>query len=154
MARMEMALLLTSPDPVAWIGVAESPDGRADVLQFKTADGVDTKLLLDEKTHLPLMMAWPGVVQSFNRNNGNRGGGRGNFPQDQAPNQGRRGGGNRGSATLVQATLQMHVSDYKNVNGMKFPFLIQSGANEETTEELVVKSVRVNPSFKAEQFSK
>jgi hypothetical protein len=159
MARTEMALLVTSPDPVAWIGVAESPDGRADVLQFKTADGVDTKLLLDEKTHLPLMMAWPGVVQSFNRNNnnGNRGGGggRGNFPQDQQPNQGRRGGGgNRGNATLVQATLQTHLSDYKNVNGMKFPFLIQSGANEETTEELVVKSVKVNPVFKAEQFSK
>jgi hypothetical protein len=159
MARMVMALLLTptTSDPVAWVGVAESPDGKADVLQFKTADGVETRLLLDEKTHLPLMMQWQGVVQTFNRNNGNRsggGGGRGNFPQDQQPNQGRRGGGNRGNATVQQATLQMHVSDYKTVNGIKFPFLIQSGANEETTEELVVKNIRINPSFKPEQFSK
>ena len=161
MARMVMALLLTptTSDPVAWVGVAESPDGKADVLQFKTADGVDTRLLLDEKTHLPLMMQWQGVVQSFNRNNFNRngggGGGRGNFPQDQQPNRGNRGGGgNRGNATLQQATLQVHLSDYKNVNGIKFPFLIQSGANEETTEELVVKNIRVNPSFKPEQFSK
>jgi hypothetical protein len=153
MTRMVMALLMTSSDPVAWIGVAESPDGRADVLQFKTADGVDTRLLLDEKTHLPLMMAWQGTVQSFNR--GTPQGRGGNFPQDQAPNQGRRGGnGNRGGAAIVQATLQMHLSDYKAVNGIKFPFLIQSGANEETTEELVVKNIRVNPSFKPEQFSK
>jgi hypothetical protein len=162
MARMIMALLLTSPDPVAWIGVAESPDGKADVLQFHTADGADTRLLLDQKTHLPLMMAWQGTVQSFNRGNfqGGRGdfpGGRGgNFPQDQNPNQGRRGGGNNrgGQPTVQQATLQVHLSDYKNVSGIKFPFLIQSGANEETTEELVVKNIRINPSFKPEQFSK
>jgi hypothetical protein len=156
MTRMIMALLMTSPDPVAWIGVAESPDGRADVLQFKTADGVETRLLLDAKTHLPLMMAWQGTVQSFNRGNFQGQGRGGNFPQDQAPNQGRRGGnGNRGGgATVQQATLQMHVSDYKTVNGIKFPFLIQSGANEETTEELVVKNIRINPSFKPEQFAK
>jgi len=158
MARAIMALLLTSPDPVAWIGVAESPDGKADVLQFHTADNVDTRLLLDQKTHLPLMMAWQGTVQTFNRGNfqgGREGGGRGNFPQDQNPNQGRRGGNNRGGTpTVQQATLQMHLSDYKTVNGIKFPFLIQSGANEETTEELVVKNIRINPSFKPEQFSK
>jgi len=154
MSRMVMALLLSHPEPVAWIGVAESPDGRADVLEFKTPDGVATRMLLDEKSHLPLMLSWAGTVQSFNRGGGNRGGGGrgGNFPQDQAPNN--RGGGNRGGGVLQQATLQMHLSDYKAVNGIKFPFLIQSGANEETTEELVVKTIRVNPSFKAEQFSK
>jgi hypothetical protein len=144
MARMITALLLAPPDPIAWIGVAESPDGRADVLQFKGPDGVDTKLLLDEKTHLPLMLQWNGTVQSFNRGRGGN-------------EQGRRGGnnnGNRGNATVQQASLQMHLSDYKSANGLKFPFLIQSGANEETTEELVVKNVRVNPTFKPEQFSK
>jgi len=152
MSRMVMALLLSHPEPVAWIGVAESPDGRANVLEFTTPDGVATRLLLDEKSHLPLMMSWAGTVQTFNRGGGNRGGGgRGNFPQDQQPN---RGGNRGGGGVLQQATLQMHLSDYKTVNGMKFPFLIQSGANEETTEELVVKTIKVNPSFKAEQFSK
>src|SRR5262249_19534906 len=135
-------LLLAPPDPIAWIGVAESPDGRADVLQFKGPDGVDTKLLLDEKTHLPLMMQWNGTVQSPNRGRGNNNGNRGN------------NNGNRGGDTVQQASLQMHLSDYKSANGLKFPMLIQSGANEETTEELVIKTVRVNPTFKPEQFSK
>jgi hypothetical protein len=154
MARMITALLLMPPDPIAWVGVAESPDGKADVLQFKTPDGVETRLLLDEKTHLPLMMQWTGTTQVFNRGNNGGGGRGGNFPQDQAPNQGRRGGANRGGASVQQASLQMHLSDYKSANGLKFPYLIQSGANEETTEELVVKTIRVNPTFKPEQFSK
>ena len=164
MARLLMALTLSTSEPVAWIGVAESPDGRADVLEFKTPDGVATHLVLDEKTHMPLMLTWMGTVQTPFNNRGGGGGGnfRGgappNFPQSQSPQQaqqqaqqqqGRRGGGN---AAPQQAQLQMHLSDYKTVNGMKFPHLIQSGANNETTEELVVKSLRVNPSFKSDLF--
>ena len=163
MARLAMVLLLNPRgEEVAWIGIAESPDGRADVLEFKTPDGVATHLVLDEKTRLPLMLTWVGTVQSFNNNNrgggggGNfRGGGPPNFPQSQAPNQaqqqGRRGGNN--PQTPQQANLQMHVSDYKTVSGIKFPHLIQSGANNETTEELVVKNLRVNPSFRADLFT-
>jgi len=110
------------------------------------------------------MLTWMGTVQQqFNRG-GNPGGGgnfRGgappNFPQSQSPQQaqqqGRRGGGNA-AAQPAQAQMQMHLSDYKTVNGMKFPHLIQSGANNETTEELVVKSIRVNPSFRADLFTK
>jgi hypothetical protein len=165
-ARFTMLMLLTSAEPVAWIGVAESPDGRANVLEFKTPDGVANRLLLDEKTHMPLMLTWTGTVQNFqqqrgggNRGGGGGGGGRGaNFPQSQAPNQaqaqqGRQGRGGGGSAPQ-QAALQMYVSDYKTANGLKFPFLIQSGANNVTTEEMVVKSVRINPSFRADYFTK
>jgi hypothetical protein len=172
MARLAMLLVLNPRgEEVAWVGVAESPDGRADVLEFKTPDGVATHLVLDEKTHMPLMLTWVGTVQQqFNRGGGGgrggdfRGGGPANLPQSQQPNpnqgqqtlgqnqgQGRRGGGNN---TPQQANLQMHVSDYKTVSGIKFPHLIQSGANNETTEEFVVKSLRVNPSFRADYFTK
>ena len=48
----------------------------------------------------------------------------------------------------------MHLSDYKTVNGIKLPHLIQRGPNGETTEELVVKSYKINPSFKADTFTK
>ena len=120
----------------------------------------------DEKTHMPLMLTWVGTVQQqFNRGGGNRGGGGGgnrggggppNFPQSQAPNQGRRGGnaGILGNAAPQQANMQMHVSNYKTVSGIKVPHLIQSGANNETTEEFVVKNVRINPSFRADLFTK
>ena len=162
MARLVMALTLSTTETVAWIGIAESPDGRGDVLEFKTPDGVATHLVLDEKTHLPLMLTWIGPQQSFSNNRGGggnfRGGGAANFPQSQAPNQaqqqGRRGGGaGNNTQTPQMVNLQMHLSAYKTVSGMKFPHLIQSGANNETTEELVVKNLRVNPSFRADLFT-
>jgi hypothetical protein len=120
--------------------------------------------LLQARPDYVLMLAWTGVPQQqFNRGGGggNRGGGGGggfrgggNFPQSQAPNQtvpeGNRG--NRGGGQPQLVNLQMHVSDYKTVSGVKFPHLIQSGANNETTEEMVVKSIRVNPTFKADLF--
>ena len=154
MVRLNLAVLLASPEPVAWIGVAESPDGKADVLEIKTPDGVPTRLLLDAGTHMPLMLTWVGTPAATNfqgrGGRGNRGGGQAAPQGADADAQGRRGGG-RGGA---QATLQMHLSDYKTVNGIKLPHLIQRGANGETTEEFVVRSYKINPSFKAGTFTK
>jgi outer membrane lipoprotein-sorting protein len=59
-SRMLLAVLLTTDAPVAWIGTAQSPDGSADVLEITPAGGTPTRLLLDEKTHMPLMLTWTG----------------------------------------------------------------------------------------------
>ena len=140
MSRLAMVLLLRHPDPVAWIGTAESPDGTADVLEFKTPDGTPTRLLIDTKTRMPLMLSWTGVsIQMGGR--GGRGG---------AAGRGGRGGG----AAATQATLQLYVSDYKAVNGLRLPHLIQRGPNGETAEEFVVRTYRINPNFRAETFQK
>ena len=58
-----LAVLLTSDTPVNWIGTAKSPDGEADVLEIRTADGTGTRLLIDSKTRMPLMLTWTGVPQ-------------------------------------------------------------------------------------------
>ena len=64
--------------------------------------------------------------------------------------QGRRGRGPGGA----QATLEMHLSDYKVVNGLKLPHLITRGTNGETAEEWAIKSYRINPTFKGNTFTK
>ena len=161
MARLVMALLLTTTEPVAWVGVAESPDGKADVLEFKTPDGVATRFLLDAKTHMPLMMTWIGIARSsiiaaawWRRQLPRRRGAdfRSRSRRSRRSEQRTR----RRAAGMPRAAgaLQMHLSDYKTVNGIKLPHLIQRGANGETTEEFVVKSYRVNPSFQADPFTK
>jgi hypothetical protein len=140
-------------DPVAWIGVAESPDGRAMCSSSRRLMAWPRVCCSMRRSHLPLMMAWAGhgaVVQSRQRRHGAAAGVVANSRRTSNPI----GAATRGGRRPQQATLQMHLSDYKAVNGIKFPFLIQSGANEETTEELVVKNIRINPSFKPEQFSK
>ena len=149
MSRVLMGLLLTTTDSVVWIGTAKSPHGNADVLEFKTPDGVATRLFVDDKRHLPLMISWTGIPSGL---------GRGNFNNNNNNNNNRGGGPrggnqNRGNQSNNRpAPLQMYFSDYKTVNGIKLPHLIQGGANDETSEELVVKAYRVNPVLKADLF--
>ena len=177
-SRLLLALLVTTDSPVAWIGTAQSPEGTADVLEVKSSDGTATRLFLDSTTHVPLMMTWNGGGQRGGR--GGQGGFRGRgdgaaqggapqgAPQSggaepaapaQAPQagaavdaaQGRRG---RGAGGAPPATLEMHLSDYKVVNGVKLPHLITRGTNGQTAEEWAIKSYRINPNFKGNTFTK
>jgi uncharacterized membrane protein YgcG len=173
-ARLLLAMLLTTSSPVAWIGTAQSPEGTADVLEVKTADGVATRLFLDSTTHLPLMMTWSGGGQRAGRGGQGRGGntGQGGAPRGGDAAAPTRGGdaatpppqagaatdtvqGRRGRAAGgTPATLEMHLSDYKVVNGLKLPHLITRGTSGETAEEWAIKSYRINPNFKGNTFTK
>lgn len=171
-ARLLLAFLVSTDSPVAWIGTAQSPDGTANVLEVKSADGTATRLFLDSTTNMPLMMTWTGGGQRGGR--GGQGGGRGRgdagatgdarqggavpaapqaAPQGGAAVdavQGRRGRGFGGAP----ATVEMHLSEYKVVNGIKLPHLITRGTNGETAEEWAIKSYRINPTFKGNTFTK
>ena len=154
-SRLLLALLLTTDSPVAWIGTAQSPEGTADVLEVKSSDGTATRLFLDSTTHVPLMMTWNGGGQRGGR--GGQGGFRGAPAQEPQAGaavdaaQGRRG---RGAGGAPPATLEMHLSDYKVVNGVKLPHLITRGTNGQTAEEWTIKSYKINPTFKGNTFTK
>ena len=178
-SRLLLAFLLTTDSPVAWVGTAQSPEGNADVLEVKSSDGTTTRLFLESSTHMPLMMTWSGGAQRGGRGGqGGQGRGRGDAAaQGGAPQgapqqgggaeaaappaapqggaavdtaQGRRGRGAGGAP----ATLEMHLSDYKVVNGVKLPHLITRGTNGQTAEEWAIKSYRINPNFKGNTFTK
>jgi hypothetical protein len=181
-ARLLLAILLTTDNPVAWVGTAQSPEGTADVLEVKGPDGVATRLFLESTTHMPLMMTWTGGGQRAFRGGGQGQGGPGQGGQGRGGNFGQGGqrgpdgaarGGDPGAAPpagaapdTVQgrrtrpagggapATLEMHLSEYKAVNGIKLPHLITRGTNGETAEEWVIKSYRINPTFKGNTFTK
>ncbi len=61
-ARLSLGILLASPAvyplTFAYAGVAESPDGKADVLDVTGDGGFAVKLFIDQTTHLPLMLSW------------------------------------------------------------------------------------------------
>jgi hypothetical protein len=144
LSRFMLAWLVTTDGPAAWVATAESPDGKADVIEITPATGPAVRLFLDQATHMPLMMTWQGPApQLFVRGRGARGG--------------RDGSGQRGDGPppqREQATLQMTLGDYKTVSGVKLPHLITRGVNDMTIEEWTIKSYRVNPSFKADVFTK
>src|SRR4051812_18847876 len=98
LARYLVAFLVTTTETPAWLGTAVTPrDEKADVLEFKTADGTATRLFLDITTHMPLMMTYSGPPQRAGgqgRQGGNRGqGGRGQGGQAPAGQDGGNAGG-------------------------------------------------------------
>jgi hypothetical protein len=127
LARFRLIWLLDTDAPAAWVGTAESPDGKADVLEIQTTDG-PARLFLDQATHKPLMLTWHGA------------------------GLGRRGRG--GDPAPPQPTLQMTLGEYKAFNGIQLPQHVTRGVNGQTLEEWNVKSYSINPSFKADVFNK
>ena len=136
LARLALVWLLSVDGPVAWIGTAQAPEGTADVLEVRPANGVPTRLFLDPATHVPLMITWSGQPS--------RGGDirRRGAPAPPAP-----------TPAQGQATLELHMGDYKTVSGLKLPHLITRGTEGTTQEELKIKTFKINPNFKADTFT-
>ena len=146
-SRLLLMWLLRSDAPLAWIGIAESPDGKADVLGARYADGQPTRLFLEGSSHMPLMMQWEA---SPARAGGAGRRGRGGQPGGGAPAaEGARQGG---PAPL--ATFDMTFSDHREVNGIRLPYVITRGTDGKTTERWTISRYRVNPSFNAETFTR
>jgi hypothetical protein len=140
LARLQLVWLLVADGSAAWVGTAEAPDGRADVVEITPSSGPVTRLFLDQTSHVPLMITWQGTAPQFVL--AGRRGGRG----DGGPPPAARGG--------QPATLQITLAEYKTVNGIRLPHLITRGATDVTTEEWTIDSYRINPSFRADVFTR
>jgi outer membrane lipoprotein-sorting protein len=149
LARLSLMWLLTTSDPVVWVGTAQSPDGNADVLEVRPAEGAATRLFLDQATHMPLMMTTTGGGGrgGFNRRGGGPDGG-------AAPPAGNADGPRRGGQGGQPVTIETHLSEYKAEGGIKMPHLITRGVNGQTNEEWEIKSFKINPSLKGNTFTK
>ncbi len=180
-SRLLVTLLLSTDGTIAWIGTAESPEGSADVVEVTPAQGAASRLFLDTRTHMPLMITTTAGGGRGGRRGGDAGGRRGNGQGDGrgvgradgavdpgvgngprgdaepavADGQPRRGGARGGAQGPQQPiTIETHLSEYKAVNGIKFPHLMTRGVNGQTNEEWVVKNYKVNQTFKGNTFTR
>ncbi len=88
---------------VTYAGEAESPDGKADVIEVKNADGFAARLFIDKETHLPLMVTYQGPQGRVVTMGGPRGGGpRGGGPRT-APAPARRARRNRAGRSRTKS---------------------------------------------------
>jgi hypothetical protein len=150
LARFTVAFLLTSPVslPVEFSdgGEAESPDGKADVVNVKGPGSFAARLFFDKASHRPLMLSYQGVaprmvVQTM----------RGGPPAAAA-------GSAHGAEGAVPPTpqavdIQMFLDDYRAEDGVMLPHKISRSVDGKTTEEWTFKTIKVNPAFKADAFS-
>src|SRR6266571_940889 len=120
----------------AYAGEAESPDGKAYVIDVKGADNFAARLFIDEQTHLPLMVTYkapqPRVVQM------NRGERRGADLQKQMKDL-------QNQPPPPMADYTLYFDDWRDADGVKFPFKMRRAAAGDTTEEWTIDKVKVNP---------
>ena len=140
LTRFAIALVLTPPPHAqlvfSYAGEAESPDGRADVLDVKGAGGFAARLFLDKGAHRPLMMTYRDFDPRFIVPPKP-----GDPPGAAAPN----------TASLVE--LAWFFEEYRAVSGVQLPHRISRSIDGEPDEEWTFKTFTINPAFKADAFT-
>jgi hypothetical protein len=170
-ARQEISRLMlgwfgmTHPSVVVdytYAGEAESPDGKAFIVDAKSADGFAARLFIDEKTHLPVMVTYKGpqprIVTA-----GGPGPTAGAVTQTQVrpasqddqkrladEAKGRIDQMQKEPPAMVEYTL--FFDDWREEDGIKFPHAIRRSLGGTTTEEWSVNKVKVNPKIDPKKF--
>jgi hypothetical protein len=166
--RLLAALVVEGPQPWVDAGVAESPDGKADILEAKEDTGRTIRLFIDQATHLPLMVQYqdpkPMVMMA-----GGPGGPGGPGGAVRGPGGAVRGPGGPPPMTEEErekrieemrrtppqmGTYAMHLGDFKKVDGVMLPHKIDISLDGEPNEEWTVEKYKVNPTIKAETWEK
>lgn len=151
-ARLLIGWLLTTPSsfPVeySYAGEAESPDGKADVLDVKGADGFAARLFLDQQTHRPLMITYnekkPRVITQTATGH----------PRHPGDIEKRLEEAEAEAANQPDVEYRIHLSDYRDVNGILFPHKLTRSIENEVNEEIEITKVKINPQLKPEKFVK
>jgi hypothetical protein len=156
-ARLLIGWLLTTPAsfPVefSFAGEAESPEGKADVLEVKGPGRFSARLFLDQKTHYPLMLAYngrkPRVLTQTAPASAPK-----HTPGNQEDMEKRIKEMETEAAKQPEVEFRIYLSDYREVDGVSFPHKLTRAIEDEVNEELEIKNVKINPQLKPEKFSK
>jgi hypothetical protein len=201
------------PLTFSYIGQAEAPQGKADVLEAKAPPNFSMRLFINTQTHLPIMVSWE---QAAGRGPGGRGGpggpprggapeGRGAPPRPEGtgpagavpPNPGRgaatpppstapgttppqgappagapaagappagappagapgapAGAANAGRSATPPTPVEYRIyyADYRDVDGMQWPFRLRRAVGPDTTEETTFDRFKINSKIDPKKF--
>jgi hypothetical protein len=145
-----------------YAGEAESPDGKAFIVDAKSADGFAARLFIDETTHLPLMVTYQ-APQGRMLTVGAPppgGGGRTEGPPRAATADDRKrieADAERQISQLqteppAMVEYRLYFDDWRDEDGIKFPHSMRRAAAGTTVEEWTVSKVKVNPKIDPKKF--
>jgi hypothetical protein len=172
-ARLALGMFAGSlsgfPLTFSYVGQAEAPQGKADVLDVKGPANFAARLFIADNG-LPIMLSWTAPTPP----------GRGGLPPGAgAPGRGGPGGPPAGPAAPAgppaaggpggagvpgagvpgapgaggpQPEQRMFFADYRDVDGLKLPFRIRRAAGTETTEETIFDRFRINAKVDPKRF--
>jgi len=151
-ARLTLGMLMTTlssfPVEYSYAGEADSPDGKADVLDVKGPGNFAARLFLDQKSHKPLMLSYQGrkarmVMQSFQ-----------GAPRSEEEIKKHVAEAEAKAAAEPLVEYQIFFNDYREVNGISFPHRLTRSVENEVSEEIEMTKFKINPSIKPDRFEK
>jgi hypothetical protein len=146
-----------------YAGEAESPDGKAHVIDARDADGFSARVFIDQQTQLPLMVTYKApqpriVTRQAPRPAGSAAGQGGE--RRQMTEQERKKAREEAEKELqdlqreppVLVDYTVYFEDWREVDGINFPHKIRRAMSGTTNEEWTIEKVKVNPKIDAKQF--
>ena len=134
------------PLTFAYVGQAEAPQGKADVLDVKGPANFTGRLFIAD-TGLPIMFSWTPPAGP---------GGPGGPRPAGAPTAGGPPAGGpppgAGGPPKPAPEQRLYFADYKDVDGLKLPFRIRRAVGTETTEETTFDRYRINAKVDPRRF--
>lgn len=127
----------------SYAGEAESSDSKAYVIDVKNADTMSMRLFIDQQTKLPLMVTYQG-------------------PQPRVITAGPTAAVAADTEKQVQeaqrqapvmADYALYFEEWREADGVKFPFKMRRSMGGTTTEEWTVTKIKVNPKVDQKRFA-
>lgn len=129
-ARLMLGLFAATTDafPLTFqrTGIAESPQGRADVIAVTGPNNFKANLLVNVDTHLPVMVSWT----------------------PPAPNR----PGAPMSGPPAAPEIRLYFADYRDAGGVMWPHRIRRAVGGETTEETRFDRFKLNSKIDPKKF--
>jgi hypothetical protein len=145
--RLTLGMFATSfssyPLTFTYVGQAEAPQGKADVLEAKGPANFTARLFVYSETHLPIMVSWQGPAAPA---------GRGGPAAPAAPAGPAAGRAGAALAPPQGVENRIYYADYRDVDGMKFPFRLRRAVGPDTVEETTFDKFKINPKIDAKKF--
>ena len=154
-----------------YAGEAESPDGKAYVIDVKNADNFSARLFIDEQTNLPLMVTYKGPQPRVMSAGGpgamrettpGAGGGHvvtrnlGEMSEEdrkKAVAEAEKQIQDMAKQAPVIVDYTLYFEDWRDADGVKFPFKIRRASGGTTSEEWTVTKIKVNPKVDPKRFA-
>jgi hypothetical protein len=174
-ARLTLGMFAASfdsyPLTFTFVGQAEAPQGKADVLDAKGPGTFALRFFVNAETHLPIMVSWtnpatnvvltePGQSAPANTPPGSIVVQAPARPQATAPKE-QQDQYVKDVAALRAKTLaiakpvetRIYFADYRDIgNGLKFPFRLRKAVAGETIEETNFDAFKINPRIDPRKF--
>ena len=147
------------PVTYSYVGQAEAPQGKADVIDVKGPANFAARLFVADNG-LPIMLSWQAPGPPMRPGGPGAPGAAGRSPGWRSPS---RSPAHRTGAPITRVTRssspaapapeqRLFFADYRDVDGLKLPFRIRRAAGTETTEETTFDRYRINAKVDPRRF--